>query len=442
GLPGGAAGWQAMSVSRAGTVYDLARQSLPGGLLQPGDQVVIPQAVPHSCQGEIDQVAAGLAAAPRAASAQGAGAQAAAAAAPAAAVTASASCSTTVVFVLDPGHGGRAARSNFAEAARRKPYDDALAAGTITQADHDRMFDVAGSYFNNAIGAISNIMEKTMTHRLMPLIEQKINARKDDIIRRDPHLDDIEVHLTKTDEMVNMTGADRAAVARDKEADFFLCCHFNAQTLTIGGDGIFVNLDITRVAGVVDKGHSYNISQTAGHLGGTYPKTAITRNASRGPLILHSNNKQMPSDVLSKITVVGGAVASDLAAAIQSAENSARPVTDGGIRAQGLANVSPVNLGMTTGHRKIVPIYLEADFINVESGDRLWNTAAYNANLPTAHARWNIPPEPAATDAKAAWRQTHLHREMPPLPAGHDMFDKAADTIAATLLANMNHRIC
>lgn len=442
GIPGGGASWQSLGVRRGGTTYDLSRQGLPGGL-QPGDQVVVPSGHAHSCQTEVDQIASGLGAAPPAASAQGAAAQAAAAAAPASAVSSTATCTTKVIFVLDPGHGGRGAKKSFAEAARRKPYDDQLAAGTITQAQYDAMFDLQGSSFNNAIAAISNVFEKTMTHRLIPLVRDKINAKKAAILAANPHLTDIEVHLTKTDEFVNMTGADRAAVARDKQADFFFCCHFNAETRRIGSDDIFVNLDITKVAGVVDKRHSFNITSTPGHLGGSYPKAATTRAASRGPLTLYSNNANLPSDVASKITVVAGAVRSALAATIQQAEQQPDLAQDGGNRAQGLANVSPVNLGMTTkGNRKIVPIYLEADFINVESGDRLWNTAAYQANITAARTRWGIPAMPAADPEKAAWKQAHIQREMPDLPAGHDMFDKAAESIATSLLANMHHRIC
>lgn len=152
----------------------------------------------------------------------------------------------------------------------------------------------------------------------------------------------------------------------------------------------------------------------------------------------------MPSDVESKITVVGGVISRNLGAVIQAAESSTTPVTGSEtVRAQGLANVSPINLGMTTkGNRKIIPIYLEADFINVESGDRLWNTQQYNANLPAAHKRWGIPPEPADPAQKAKWKTAHKRRDMPALPADHNMFDKAAESIASTLLSNMNHRIC
>ena len=113
GVPGGGAGWNQMSVQRGGTTYNLANQTLPGGL-QPGDKVTIPQEVAHSCQGEVDQIASGLNGTPPAASAQGNAAQAAATAAPASGVTAQASCSTKVIFVLDPGHGGRAARAQAA----------------------------------------------------------------------------------------------------------------------------------------------------------------------------------------------------------------------------------------------------------------------------------------------------------------------------------------
>ena len=445
GLPGGGAGWNQMSVQRGGASYNLANQELPGGL-QAGDQMVVPQDVPHSCQSEIDQIASGLTSVPPAASAQGRVAQAAAAAAPSSSVTAAATCSTTVIFVLDPGHGGRAARSSLSEKARLKPYSDQLSAGTLSQADYDKMFDFRDSYFNNAIGAVSNVLEKTMTHRLIPLVRDKINAKKGELIKRNAQLDDIEVHLTKTDEFVNMRGADRAAVARDKKADFFFCCHFNAETRKIGSDDIFVNLDITKVSGVVDKGgaHSFNITTTPGHLGGTYPKAAASHDASRGPLILRSNTAGMPSDVESKITLVGGAISRSLGATIQAAENSTQLVTgQEKVNEQSLANVSPVNLGMTTkGNRKIIPIYLEADFINVESGDRLWNTTGYNANLPAAHERWGIPSEPVEADKKAEWKAAHKRRDMPPLPEDHDMFDKAAESIASTLLSNMNHRIC
>lgn len=441
-LPGGGAGWQKMSVQRGGTTYNLANQTLPGGL-QAGDQVKIPQDVPHSCLTEVDQITSSIHNAPAAASSQGAKAQSAAAAAPAIPVAAAATCSTTVIFVLDPGHGGRAAKPKLAETARKKAYDDQLAKGQITQAQYDAMFNVKSSSFNNAIGAVSNVLEKTMTHRLIPLIRDKIDAKKSDLIKRDPNLNDIQVHLTKTDEFVNMTGQDRAAVARDKKADFFFCCHFNAETSVIGGHDIFVNLDVTQVTGVVDTKHSFNVTATPGHLGGSYPKAATSRNASRGPLILRSNNASLPSDVSSKVTVVGGAISRNLAAVLQQAENSPVPATDSGIRNQSLANVSPVNLGMTTkGNRKIVPIYLEADYINVESGDRLWNTTQYTANLPAAHTRWGIPPEPAEADKKADWLKAHKRRGLPALPAGHDMFDKAADSIASTLLMNMNHRIC
>lgn len=172
-------------------------------------------------------------------------------------------------------------------------------------------------------------------------------------------------------------------------------------------------------------------------------KVATSRNASRGPLILRSNNASLPSAISSKVTVIGGAISRNLAAVLQQAENSPVPATDSGIRNQSLANVSPVNLGMTTkGNRKIVPIYLEADYINVESGDRLRNTTQYTANLPAAHTRWGIPPEPAQADKKAGWLEAHKRRVLPALPVGHGMFDKAAESIASTLLMNVNHRIC
>lgn len=182
--------------------------------------------MPHSCQGEVDQIASGLAGAPAAASAQRNAAQAASATAPTSGVTAAASCSTKVIFVLHPGHGGRAARATLSETTQLEPYDGALKAGTLSQTDYNNMFDLSGSYFNNASGALSNILEKTMPHRPILLVRDKINAQKGDIIRRGENLDDIEVHLTKTDEFVNMSCNDRATFTHDKKADFFLLLPF------------------------------------------------------------------------------------------------------------------------------------------------------------------------------------------------------------------------
>lgn len=438
GIPGGGSNWQALSVVRNGTTYRLASDKLPGGL-QPGDTVVVPAELEHSCQHEVDGISAALGSAPGTSSAAGARAQAAAEAQPASAVSETATCSTKVIFVLDPGHGGRAAKPELVSAKLLKPYTDALAAGTMTQAEYKAMFDMGTLSWNNALGAISNTFEKTMTHKLIPLIRDKINGTKGMLIAKLPNLEDIEVHLTKEDEYVNMTGADRAGVARDKAADFFFCCHFNSEEINT-----HVKLDITRVSGTVDQ--RLNVSITAIDnklLGGTYPKNASSGKGLRGPLIIYSGHKDSPARTVQNARAVGTAIRTDLAAALQRAEGSGQAVTEQGESARRLANISPAHLGSNNPKNKqIVPIYLEADFINVESGDRLWNTAGYNAAIDACRARWGIPPEPADAAAKAAWRTAHLRREMPALPADHDMFDKAAESIAITLLANINQRIC
>ncbi|MDO5604778.1 MAG: N-acetylmuramoyl-L-alanine amidase [Paracoccus sp. (in: a-proteobacteria)] len=438
GIPGGGSNWQALNVVRNGTTYRLASDDLPGGL-QPGDTVVVPKELAHSCQHEVDGISAALGSAPRAGSAAGAAAQAAAAAQPASAVSAAATYSTKVIFVLDPGHGGRAAAPRLVSAATLKPYKDAVAAGTMTQADYNAMFDMDHLSWNNALGAISNTLEKTMTHKLIPLIRNKINAKKAALIAQVPNLTEIEVHLTKEDEYVNMTGADRAGVARDKAADFFFCCHFDAERVNT-----HVKLDITKVSGTVDPTLNVAIdSLDSKLLGGTYPKDASSGDGMRGPTILYSGHSTSPARTVQNARAVGSAIRTDLAAALQRAEGSARPVTAQGESPRRLANLSPVLLGTTNAKNKqIVPIYLEADFINVESGDRLWNTAAYNAAIGACRTRWGIPPEPADAAGKDAWRSAHLRRQMPALPAGHDMFDKAAEAIATTLLANIHQRIC
>ena len=438
GIPGGGSNWQALDVDRNGRVYDLGSETLPGGL-QPGDTVIVPEEMEHSCQGEVDEISGGLGGDPQTASQQGAQAQAAATAQPGGGVSATANCSATIIFVLDPGHGGRGAQARLANASRLKPYQDAVAAGTMSQADYNAMFDVTSSSWNNALGAITNTLEKTMTHRLIPLVRDKIDALKGEIVDKLPYLDAIEVHLTKTDEFVNMTGADRAAVARDKSADFFFCCHFNAETTNA-----HVQLDITKVSGIVDSSRGVNITTLdAGLLGGVYPKSASSSSGSRGPLILYSGHANSPADTVSRARSVGTAIRTHLAATLQAAENSTDTVTEQGENARRLANISPINLGSTDPAKKqVIPIYLEADFINVESGDRLWNTAAYNAEIGTSRTRWGIPAKPAGGAELAAWKAANLRRDMPDLAAGHDMYDKAAESIAISLLANINQRIC
>ncbi len=127
-----------------------------------------------------------------------------------------------------------------------------------------------------------------------------------------------------------------------------------------------------------------------------------------------------------------------MATALQAAENSAQNVAEQNALRMGLANISPVHLGNNDpATKQIVPVYLEGDYINVQSGDRLWNNVDYEANIAAALARWGIPPEPAADPERATWRTQYLRREMPDLPAGHDMFTAAGETIGDTLLANM-----
>ncbi|WP_298258203.1 N-acetylmuramoyl-L-alanine amidase [uncultured Litoreibacter sp.] len=439
GLPGGGSGWQAMNVKRGDTIYDLSEDTLPGGL-QPGDIAIIPEDVPHSCAAETDEIGAELAgegAAP--ASQEGAAAQAAANGEAAADPDAAAVCSTTVIFVLDPGHGGRAARANLSNPNLLAPYTAQLANGEITQAEYDAMFDLASSSFNNAIGAISNTLEKTMTHALIPAIRDRIEARAAEIVENDPNLEAIEVHLTKTDEFTNLSGRDRAHVARDLAADFFFCAHFNAHSPVT-----HVELDIHQVQGTVDGNLNFAITTLNDqNLGGTYPKSARSANGRRGPLTIQRPIADHTEAVRQNATSLGSSIATAVATALQTAENSAQNVTEQTALRMGLANISPVHLGNNDpATKQIVPVYLEGDYINIQSGDRLWNNADYEANIGDALTRWGIPPEPAADPERAAWRTQYLRREMPDLPAGHDMFAAAGEVIGDTLLANMNLRIC
>ncbi len=444
-VPGGGSGWREMNVRRGDRVYDLSQEELPGGL-RPGDIVIIPEDVPHSCAAETDEIGAALAGngAARAASAEGAAAGAAANSEPATQPNAAATCRTKVIFVLDPGHGGRAARPNLVNTERLAPFNTRLSSEEMTQAEYDNMFSIVGgtrgtSRFNNAIGAISNILEKTMTHTLIPQIKKRIKDRAAAIVENDPHLEAIEVHLTKTDEFINLGGYERARVARDLAADFFFCVHFNAHsTLT------HVELDIHQVQGTVDANRNFPITQlNTENLGGQYPKSARSADGRRGPLMMQRPNTDHTVRIRQNATTLGSAITTALAAAMQKAENSDQTITEQPTQRRELANISPVHLGNNNSKTKqIVPVYLEADYINVQSGDRLWNTAAYEANINDALDRWGIPSEPAADPERAAWRELHLRREMPDLPDNHDMFAIAAQVIGDTLLANMNLRIC
>lgn len=438
GIPGGGSNWQALRVIRDGTTYDLSTEQLPGGL-KTGDKVVVPNEQASSCQSEVDGTSAALVKAPATASAAGKNAQAASSAQPATEVSATATCSTKVIFVLDPGHGGRGAKASFATAAQLKPYKDAVAAGTMTQTQYDNMFDLGGLSWNNALGAVSNTLEKTMTHKLIPLIRDHMNTMKGLILVTQPNIKSVEVHLTKEDEYINMTGADRAGVARDKGADFFFCCHFDAAP-----GNTHVHLDITRVQGTIDATRNVTLTSIDSKLlGGSYPKSAATSAGSRGPTLLYSGHKGSPPKTVQNARAVGAIISKNLAQALQAAENSPSAVVAQGENARQLANISPIHLGSSDPKKKqIVPIYLEADFINVESGDRLWNTAGYNAQIAASRTRWGVAPEPAGGAEKEAWKKANLRRDMPALPAGHNMFDKAAMSIALSLLLNMHQRIC
>lgn len=259
-------------------------------------------------------------------------------------------------------------------------------------------------------------------------------------LKKEDSITSIEVHVTKTDEYINLGGFERAAVGKDKAADFFFSVHFNAAT---GEKAPEVFLDITKVSGTVDKSYRVYIHQLdKENFGGHYDKSAANyKNPARGPQMLIRGD--FPTDIQSKCELISQNLKSEFSKFIYETEygDNKGSFDSIGDSPEGTANVSPTYLGVTNPDaKKIIPIYLEADFINVESGDRLWNTKEYHQNIKACRARWKTPPEPNKNHEQ--WKKDNLLKVLPDLKADHDMFKLSAKKIAEVLFNNRHHRLC
>ncbi|AKT43756.1 N-acetylmuramoyl-L-alanine amidase [Chondromyces crocatus] len=246
------------------------------------------------------------------------------------------------VIVIDPGHGGTSSKDNL-----------------------------TASSWTNAIGAVSDVLEKTMTQRFAALLKQTL----DGWAGKFTSYVDIKVLLTKTDENVNLSAKDRATIAKDEKADIFFIIHFNSLL----GASLFSKNNLIQEDGeqaiVLDLTPGY-VGETRNQPEGFKRRLFSTTSSTRGPQRVKRTNKinadptLVTSDALSKVVV------NNVAAVMKQLDTtpSIRALGDFG---NNVAILSRDNLGA----RGIACCFLEGDFINVESGDRLWNPVQYAANV-------------------------------------------------------------
>jgi N-acetylmuramoyl-L-alanine amidase len=244
------------------------------------------------------------------------------------------------VVVIDPGHGGTSYKDNI---------------GT-------------SSSWNNSIGVVSNTLEKTMTHRFAEILAEMLAA---DAARYTEFT--LEVHRTKTDENTNLSGPDRAAVAKDNHADFFVILHFNSiheESLAQRSGEQTAFLDVTpAIEGLTrDKPDGFK-------------RRLFSRaNMQRGPQVVKRSD--MPKDhALVTSEAFAKQVAEGVLAQVKRLDATASLKRQPDIT-MGVATLSPSYLGTNdAASRGMVCLYLEGDYINVESGDRAWNPAGYKAKI-------------------------------------------------------------
>ncbi|EYF02727.1 N-acetylmuramoyl-L-alanine amidase [Chondromyces apiculatus] len=282
------------------------------------------------------------------------------------------------VVVIDPGHGGTSYTDN---------YDD--------------------SSWNNAIGVVSNVLEKTMSHRFAAIVKQTL----DNWAGKFAAYVDIEVLLTKTDENLNLRGRDRAKVAKDAKADFFVILHFNS--VGEGSPSVFTRNGLTKRVTWEEPGY---LDLTPGVVGQTrdqpegfkrrlFSTTSPIRGAQRVKRSSNINEdlELVTSDAFAK-AVVGNVVT--MMKQLDSTPS---------IKVQGDAVVNTAALSrIHLGTKGIATCYLEGDYINIESGDRLWNPVQYAANIASVNGG-------TAADAST-------------LPAANAMYESGSVAIALAIL--------
>ncbi|MBK9264647.1 MAG: N-acetylmuramoyl-L-alanine amidase [Polyangiaceae bacterium] len=234
---------------------------------------------------------------------------------------------TKWVVVIDPGHGGTA--------------------------------NVSGSYWNNAVGVVSDVYEKTMTQRFANILKPTIEARANAMAV------DVEVVLTKSDENINLTAAERAQVVTDSKADFFIILHFNA--FNRGAESFF--LDITPGINGQKRNKPPHYNRQLYSSSDKLP---------RGPLLV--KRADMPSgNGYTTSDAFGASVKSKVLAALKRLDSTSSFAPRHDQLAKG-NNVPLLKQGLY-GKHQFACCYLEGDFINVESGDRTWNPIEYAANI-------------------------------------------------------------
>jgi N-acetylmuramoyl-L-alanine amidase len=252
------------------------------------------------------------------------------------------------VIVLDPGHGGESYKDNL-----------------------------QGSSWTNAIACVSDTLEKSMTQRLCAKIKVRLDSPLFQSSGVKKGYTKIETHLTKTDENVNLSGKDRAGVAKDKRADIFLIIHFNSYD-----DTSFFETTARRYSW--EQTHILDLSTGIANKQRDKPSGFRRRYYSR------ASGKRGPQMVFrsglgEKVESAAKAISKDIEERVGKYLRRAQPnisLTNNPDVTSNVAVMSPTHLGLKKeGAKQIVPVYLEADYINVESGDRLWNPTSYQASL-------------------------------------------------------------
>lgn len=268
-----------------------------------------------------------------------------------------------------------------------------------------------------------------MTQKICNKIKEKLDSLMFQNYAKSKGYTKIETYLTKTDENINLSGKDRAAVAKNKEADIFLVIHFNSYDDTS-------LLKRAENRGGWEQTHILDITKNVSGTKRDRPKGFRRRfysssSAHRGPQMLFRND--MPTEIQGKSTLVSNSIRSNLKKTIEKEDISTK-IKDTKNLIGRYGAISPANTGVgTKGAKKIIPVYLECDYINVESGDRIWNWADYNSQINYRRTELKVPKnESGAYDVYYT----------PLVPAAEfDFYDIAAKAIATSLIDNLVHRI-
>jgi N-acetylmuramoyl-L-alanine amidase len=220
---------------------------------------------------------------------------------------------------------------------------------------------------------------------------------------------DIEVLLTKTDENVNMRGRDRAKVAKDAKADFFVILHFNSvpDGSAFSSNNLEKRYDYEQ-AGFLDITPGV-VGQVRDLPEGYRRRLFSVPSSLRGPLRVKRSNNNAPDHTLVTSAAFSKTIVTNVVAVMKELDSTPSIKAHGDVTV-GVAALSKDYLGT----KEIACCYLEGDFINVESGDRTWNPVQYAAKIPSVNGG-------VAVDASA-------------MPAENAMFEAGSVAIALAIL--------